>query len=277
MLLDLHSHSTASDGRLPPEAVVNAAVAAGLEWWALTDHDTMDGVATAETALATAAGPTPRFIPGAELSTRWQGHSTHLLAYFPHFTGAWRQQPAASAWLDWLAELRQRRAERNMAILEKLERDGISFPPASLGGGRPAAALGRNHIAQALIAGGWATTVPEAFAKYLTPGAPAWVPLRGVDTPEAIARVRAAGGFPGLAHPSRLHFDWRPHLPELAGAGLAFLEAWYPTHDPAQVEDYRRLAADNHLHASGGTDFHARPGETLGATIPAAALDWLAA
>ncbi|MGH9535829.1 MAG: PHP domain-containing protein [Terriglobales bacterium] len=276
MFLDLHSHSTASDGRLAPEAVAAAAVAAGLAWWALTDHDTMDGIAAAEGALADVATP-PRFIPGAELSTRWRDHSTHLLAYFPHFREDWRGQAAAAAWLAWLGELRQRRAERNRALLDRLAQLGIALPAERLGGGRPAASLGRNHIAQALVAAGWAGDVPEAFAKYLTPGAPAWVPLRGVETTEAIARVRAAGGLPGLAHPSRLHFDWRSHLPELASAGLMFLEAWYPTHDAATVADYRQLAAAHHLDASGGTDFHARPGEQLGADIPADELAWLAA
>lgn len=275
--VDLHSHSTASDGLLPPEAVAAAALAAGLERWALTDHDTMDGIAAAEDALAAAGSPTLRLLPGAELSTLWRGHSTHLLAYFPAFTASWRQQPAAAEWLNWLSELRQRRAARNAGLLEGLARQGIHFPPESLGGGRPIAALGRNHIAQALVAGGWAATVPAAFDQFLTPGAPAWVPLQGVETTTAIARVRAAGGFPGLAHPSRLKFDWRPHLPELASAGLAFLEAWYPTHDAAAIAAYRQLATAHGLDASGGTDFHARPNETLGVEIPAAPLAWLAA
>lgn len=251
-----------------------AALAAGLELWALTDHDTMDGIAAAETVLAGADGG-PRFIPGAELSTRWRGHSTHLLAYFPGFSGSWRERPAATEWLAWLGHLRQRRAARNTALLERLAQQGIIFPPGSLGGGRATGALGRNHIAQALVAAGRASTVPEAFEMFLVPGAPAWVPLQGVETSEAIARVHAAGGLPGLAHPSRLKFDWRPHLPELAAAGLAFLEAWYPTHDAAAIADFRQLAAANGLAAGAGTDFHARPGESLGAEIPAAALSWL--
>lgn len=275
MRVDLHSHSTASDGRLPPEQVAAAAVAGGLELWALTDHDTMDGIAAAEAALAS-ADHRPRFLPGAELSTRWRGHSTHLLAYFPGFTGAWREQAKAAEWLAWLGQLRQRRAARNTALLERLAQQGIAFPPGSLGDGRATGALGRNHIAHALVATGRARTVPEAFATFLVPGAPAWVPLQGVETNVAIARVRAVGGLPGLAHPSRLHFDWRPHLPELVSAGLAFLEAWYPTHDAAAIAEYRQLAAAHGLAAGAGTDFHARPGESLGAEIPAPALAWLA-
>lgn len=274
MLIDLHSHSTASDGYLTPDQMAAAALAADLEIWALTDHDTMDGIAAAETALAT-ADHRPRFIPGAELSTRWCDHSTHLLAYFPGFAANWRQQAGAVAWLQWLDQLRQRRAARNRGLLDRLARQGITFPAASLGAGRPLAALGRNHIAQALVAAGLASSVPEAFENFLVPGTPAWVPLQGVETTEAIARVRAAGGLPGLAHPSRLKFDWRPRLPELASAGLAFLEAWYPTHSAAVVADYRQLATANGLAASAGTDFHARSGECLGAEIPATALAWL--
>ncbi len=259
---ELHAHSTASDGRLSPGELVKAAAAAELKLLALTDHDTIGGIAEArEAALLHGLA----VLPGVELSTSWNQHSAHLLGYFPP---DWNlKAPAAVEFAQWLEHTRDLRRQRNRLIGEKMRAQGIPINVEELAeerrkhGGQ---LLGRPHLAHWLVSHGHAISMADAFARFLTPGTPTYVRLEGVPTSEAIGRIHLAGGLASLAHPSRLKFDWRPILPELAAAGLDGLEVFYPHHDAHLVRELGELARLHHLLPTGGSDFHGRPEDKLG-------------
>lgn len=265
--IDLHAHTTASDGTLTPAELVRAAAAAGLDVIAITDHDTTAGWEAA--AAARPAGVT--VIRGAELSCRWFGCassiSLHLLAYLFDPT-----EPALVAELARLRTARERRAER---IVQQLRADGF---PVSWDDVLTAAAggiVGRPHIAQALLAAGLVTTVDEAFS-------PRWLgeryrlPKDDMDVVTAVRLVRGAGGVPVLAHPrARRRGRVAPDalIVELARAGLIGLEVDHADHAPDDREHLRRLAARLGLVVTGASDFHgANKTVPLGAhtTTPAA-------
>ncbi len=290
MRFDLHTHTICSDGNFTPEQLIDAARQQGLELLALTDHDTLNGLERTRT-LAGEAGL--RFIPGTELSTTWQGHSTHLLGYFPC---DWRLDGTpARDFLQWLQRLRERRHNRNEMLAESLRKHGIPFQTSYLSSGQtggsgeppsstPAAAtpgqaprqFGRPHIARWLTQHGYADSVADAFQRYLLPGTPTYVRLDGARTEEAIEAIHAAGGRASLAHPGRFKFSWQPSLPELVRAGLDGLECWHSSHTTEQAEAYQRLARQLGLRVSGGSDFHGREGEQPGGVaIPDGVLnDW---
>ncbi len=264
---ELHAHSTASDGRLSPGDLVKAAAAAELKLLALTDHDTIGGIAEAREA---AQAHEMTLLPGVELSTSWNQHSTHLLGYFPP---EWKlNAPAALDFAQWLEHTRDLRRQRNRLIGEKMRAQGIPINVEELAeerrkhGGQ---LLGRPHLAHWLVSHGHAISISDAFARFLTPGTPTYVRLEGVPTGDAIARIHQAGGLASLAHPSRLQFEWRSNLPELAAAGLDGLEVFYPQHDARLVQELGELARLHHLLPTGGSDFHGRAEDKLGA-IPLA-------
>lgn len=260
---ELHAHSTASDGRLSPGELVKAAAAESLKLLALTDHDTLGGIAEArEAALAHGLA----IVPGVELSTSWNQHSAHLLGYFPP---DWElDSPAAHEFAQWLEHTRELRRRRNRMIGEKMRAQGIPINVEELAeerrkhGGQ---LLGRPHLAHWLVSHGHAISIGDAFARFLTPGTPTYVRLEGVPVSEAIGRIHKAGGLASLAHPSRLKFEWRPALAELAAAGLDGLEVFYPQHDACLMQELSELARFHHLLPTGGSDFHGRLEDRLGA------------
>jgi predicted metal-dependent phosphoesterase TrpH len=250
MRIDLHCHSTASDGTLSPAELIAAGAQAGLDVMAITDHDTTGGWAAA--AEARPAGL--RLVRGAELSCRWYGAEPaiplHLLAYL--FDPA---DPRLAADLARLRTDREQRAER---IVERLRADGvpISWPEVSdyAAGG----SVGRPHIAQALIRAGLVSTTDEAFASRWL-GARYFVPKADLDVFEAVRAVRAAGGVPVFAHPratrrGRVVPD--KLIEELAGVGLFGLEADHEDHSPAERAEVRALADRLGLVVTGSSDFH---------------------
>lgn len=248
--IDLHCHSTASDGTLTPAELVRAGAAAGLDVMAITDHDTTGGWAAA--AEARPAGL--RLVRGAELSCRWYGVRPaiplHLLAYL--FDPA---EPRLAADLARMRADREQRAER---IVDLLRADGVEISWSEVHGYAAGGSVGRPHIAQALIRAGLVRTTDEAFASRWL-GARYFVPKADLDVFEAVRAVRAAGGVPVFAHPratKRGRVVPDALIAELAAAGLFGLEADHEDHSPQEREQIRDLAASLGLVVTGSSDFH---------------------
>ncbi|MFJ8830936.1 PHP domain-containing protein [Micromonospora aurantiaca] len=248
--IDLHTHSTASDGTLTPAELVRAAADAGLDVVALTDHDTTAGWAPAVAALP----PGLTLIRGAEISCRWFGAEPaiplHLLAYL--------FDPAEPHLAAELARVRRAREERGKRIVRLLQADGIPVSWTEILTGAGGGTVGRPHIAQALIRAGLVATTTEAFG-------PDWLgeryrlPKDDIEVFQAVALVRAAGGVPVFAHPKasrRGRIVPDELIADLAAAGLAGLEADHEDHDRAEREHVRGLAADLGLLVTGSSDFH---------------------
>jgi predicted metal-dependent phosphoesterase TrpH len=261
-LIDLHLHTTASDGTLAPAALVARAAAAGITVLSVTDHDTIAGLDEAR-AAASAAGV--EFVPGIEITAIDQSRDVHVLGYFID---------AGSAALGtFLAEQRARRVHRVGRIGERLRELGCPIdlgPLLDAATGARGRSVGRPQIADILTAGGYTTGRDDAFDRLLGDGRPAFVPRAG-ETPERVIEViREAGGVASLAHPALLGRD--ELVPRLARAGLAALEVRHSDHDEAAEQHYRALARRYGLAVSGGSDYHGeggRRGASLGAvTLP---------
>ena len=248
--IDLHCHSTASDGTLTPAELVIAGAAAGLDVMAITDHDTAGGW----TAAAQARPPGMRLVRGAELSCRWYGAEPaiplHLLAYL--FDPA---EPRLATDLTRLREDREHRAER---IVDRLRADGVDITWVEVQEYAAGGSVGRPHIAQALIRAGLVDSTDAAFgSRWL--GARYFVPKTDLDVFEAVRAVREAGGVPVFAHPratKRGRVVPDALIVELAGAGLFGLEADHEDHTPRERAEIRALAESLGLVVTGSSDFH---------------------
>lgn len=256
MPVDLHTHSTCSDGSDSPAALVQLALAAGLSALALTDHDTLEGVAEARTA---AVGTSLDFIPGVELSVDWEAGPAHLLAYCV--------EPGAGPLPDCLAEIRAGREQRNREILEALAHLGMELDPAGLRSGP--GLVGRPHIAAALVRAGHAATPQDAFDLFLGRGRPAYRPRLRLTAAEAVRLIRRSGGAAVLAHPHTVAAAADAYAAaltafrELGGAGI---ECHYPDYPPRLREHLAALARRLGMVPTGGSDYHGalRPGLALG-------------
>ncbi len=251
--IDLHMHSTASDGSFPPEEVARMAFKNGVEVFSLTDHDTLDGLPA---AAACASRDGIRLIPGIELSVSEEGMDVHLLAY-----GFDPSDPELKA---AVGRYREGRRERARKILTRLKGLGIRIPYEEVEEIASGGALGRPHVAEALLRGGHVETFNEAFQRYLGHHAPAYVPKPHVTLEESSTIVREAGGVTILAHPGTLNRD---HLiPAWARRGLDGIEVWHSKHDPVAVERYRSYAHLHGLLMTGGSDYHGErtPGLAIG-------------
>ncbi|MCE5307613.1 MAG: PHP domain-containing protein [Acidobacteriales bacterium] len=263
-MIDLHTHTTASDGASTPSLLVQEALSAGLSALAVTDHDTFDGSAAAA-PVARQAGLD--FLGGIELSTRFrnngqpQGPSIHLLGYFP------QGEPTAE-FRTWVRELQASRQDRNARMMERLRALGLDVTLEELGAlssGIP----GRPHFARLLRAKGYVPDYESAFREYLGESGRAYVPRKSAEVGEAIRRIRAAGGVPSLAHPVRLaRFGARfgEFIDRMKEAGLGAIEVYHSEHSEQDVERFRSLARDHGLLATGGSDYHgdAKPEVRLG-------------
>jgi len=247
MLIDLHAHTTASDGDLTPAELVAAAAAAAVATLAVTDHDTVAGLGA---AVEAGAGHGVRVIPGIELTARVPHGSMHLLGYF--------DDVAPEPLVDRLEELSAYREIRIRAIVERLGDLGVELAWDDVRA-RAAGQLGRPHVAAALVGAGHVATREEAFDRWLADGRPAHVPSRGLEPDVAVRLVRASGGVPVLAHPGSLALPAR-HLESfvqrLAAHGLVGIEVHRPEHTPEARDAYRRIAKRLRLVPSGGSDFH---------------------
>jgi hypothetical protein len=264
--IDLHTHSTASDGTLAPADVVRAAHAAGLTALALSDHDSVEGVAE---ALATGRGIGVTVVPALELSAEHEsGLSVHILGYFIGHT-----EPELLAYLTELRGVRRSRARR---MVEALRADGYDIGFDDVMERSDGGAVGRVHVAQALVAAGRVASIREAFVTLIGKGRPYYVHKPVPEPAEVIATVRAAGGLAVLAHPA---VNDTAHLAqELAGAGLEGLEALHGQHTAAEREEMTHLAMRLDLVVTGGSDFHGENAghSALGAgNVPESVLDLL--
>ena len=255
--VDLHTHSTISDGTLSPAELMRAAAEAGLAAIALTDHDTLDGLPEAR-AEAELLGI--ELVPGCELSLEYAGLPTHMLALFV-------DNPAGAV-AGELSRVKQARITRNERMLEKLRTVGVHLrmeDVARHAGGQ----VGRPHIAQAMLAAGVVKTFDEAFGRFLGNGGLAHIPKEKLLPGEAIDAVHADGGLAILAHPCLLTLHSR-HLEtilrDLMALGLDGVEVYYTEHSERYTIEVARLAESLGLLKSGGSDFHGtvKPGVRLG-------------
>jgi predicted metal-dependent phosphoesterase TrpH len=244
-VIDLHMHTTASDGRCSPEDLVERCWNKGIRTMAVTDHDTMAGVEPTQRA-AEARGMT--CLPGIEITSVHGGKDVHMLAYF--------LPPETPGLQPMLAGQRKQRVDRALEIAARLARlgapvDADAMVEAAAGSGK---SLARPQIAQALITAGHVQTVAEAFDRYLGEDSPAFVPHTGVTPAEVVALVVAGGGIPSLAHPG-----YRPKdeiIPGLVAAGLVGIEVYHSSHDEAATAHYLAIAKQHGLLVTGGSDFH---------------------
>jgi 3',5'-nucleoside bisphosphate phosphatase len=244
--IDLHVHSNASDGTDPPAEVARRAAAAGLDVVALTDHDTMAGIAAAVAALP----PGLTLVPGLELSCLDNGRSMHLLGYLCD-----PGDPALAAETELIRDDRVRRARAMVARLAELGAPVTWEQVSAIAGD---AVVGRPHIARALAEAGVVATPADAFtAEWIADGGRAHVGRYAPDAARGIALVRAAGGVPVLAHPRSPGYEIADEVVAgLAAAGLAGLEVFHPDHDHSERTRLTQLANSLDLVMTGGSDDH---------------------
>lgn len=289
-MIDLHSHSTASDGSLSPAALVAMARERGLSALALTDHDTVSGLPEAE-AAALAEGPASggalRFIRGVEIEIAFEPGEFHLLGLdlgplfdasgAPLAAGA-PENPGAAPLLDALERLGKARDERNRRILRHVLDAGIPMTmeelEAEAGGGR----IGRPHIAAALVARHAARNRQDAFSRFLAKGRPFYEPKDCLALEEALALVKAAGGLAIVAHPLSLFVSWtrlNGLMDEWKGLGIDGIEAYHPVAKLGQCRRLERMARERGFRVTAGSDYHgaARPERRLGKTAGNISID----
>lgn len=241
MIVDFHSHTSESDGTLTPQALADFMGERGVEIFSISDHDTM----SAYTKFTPPAGS--RVVTGVEINTTYRGNEVHVLGY-----GMPADAPELVAMIERNRDARRVRAQR---MVDQLQRAGYGITYDEVLREAPdAKAIGRPHVAKALIAKGLIPDIEYAFRHLLRTGMPGYVPSLHITPQEAIDRVSAAGGVAVLAHPGRLKD--RHLIDELAPQGLRGLEVFYPLHDAEDVQIFRGLATRYGLVMTAGADFH---------------------
>ena len=241
MLVDFHSHTLESDGTLAPADLARLMRGRGVEIFSITDHDSLGAYGKFDPGSATV-------VTGVELNTTYRGNEVHVLGY--GFPVAANEIGLA---IDENRRQRDLRAEQMVAQLRAAGYD-IDMAAVRAEAGHDGTALGRPHVARALIRAGLATDIDAAFRNLLTAGKPGYVPSTYMLPHEAVALVARAGGVPVLAHPGRLRDE--DVIEELVNAGLGGIETFYPRHEPAQIAHYRGIAKRFGLVMTAGSDFH---------------------
>ena len=249
MHLDLHIHSTASDGLWSPEAVVRGASKGGLDVIALTDHDNMAGFAA---AAAVGREVDVEVVPALEVSSTQQGRDVHVLGYFV--------DPDARSVAEHATRAGRRRHERMHQMLERLRTRGIVVPFSAVeeAAGPARDVVGRPHLARALVAAGYASSVPDAFDRLIGDQHEAFVATALLEPAGAVELILAAGGVPVWAHPPGDLLDGL--LPSLVRAGLRGLEVYRPRNHRADIARYQGICRTSGLVMSGGSDWHSPEG-----------------
>ena len=259
--IDLHAHTTASDGTFTPTQLIEHAIEKGLTAVAVTDHDTTDGLAEAARA---AREKGIEFVPGIELSISYHSGRFHMLGYFVDW-----ENPTLSGRLQ---QLKDNRIKRNNLMAAKMDELGIPITLediiAESGGGQ----VGRPHMAMAMVKKGIVSTVQEAFDKYLADGAMAHFPKDKITAEEGLDLIHAAGGLAVMAHPDSLKMDnatLLEDLKQLKQKGLDGIECYYNNHTPERSRELLAMAEAVGLIATGGSDFHgaAKPNVFLGVVV----------
>jgi predicted metal-dependent phosphoesterase TrpH len=244
--VDLHMHTTASDGVYDPTDLMRRCKELGLRAVALTDHDTTDGI---EEASRAARNLDLEFIPGIEINTDVSGGEVHVLGYFIEL-----DRPEFQAMIKVLRDARERRGQR---MVELLNEEGIAVQWDRV---REIAqgSVGRPHVAKALLEAGYVQSIGEAFDKYIGTGKPAYVPRYKLTPEDAVRLIASANGLPVIAHPIDLPglTELREWLPGLKEAGMVGLETYYGPYTEAQEQELLKLAHAYDLIPTGGTDFH---------------------
>jgi predicted metal-dependent phosphoesterase TrpH len=270
-LIDLHSHTTESDGTCSPRELVQEAWRAGVRTLAITDHDTFRGF---DQAVEPARAIGLDLICGIELSTKWEGESVHLLGYFfdPSRLGEFR---------EWILDLQASRRDRNVRLAARLRELGLDISLAEVEA-RGRGMTGRPHFAQILLEKGYVATLQQAFDEYLAEDAKGYVDRQEPQLAEGVRRIVAAGGVASLAHPVRVKRDIAASVPALCALGLTALEAYHSDHTEEDTRVFLELAERFGLLVTGGSDFHGtvKPGIALGVgrgqvCVPEAVLDRL--
>lgn len=281
-MVDLHVHSTRSDGTYTPTRLVDYAMEKGLSAFALTDHDTVDGLEEAisyaaqlrqqaaeniaqDTIPAAASGSdafsAPEVVPGVELSTEYQGKDVHIVGLYIDYRDARFQ--------EYLRHFVASREERNHKMCALLQEAGMEISYEILQKTFPDSVITRAHYAKYMLMQGYVKSIAEAFERYVGDHCPYFVPREKVTPAQAVSLIREAGGIPVLAHPILYHMsDVRLDAltGELKDAGLMGIEAIYSTYHACDERQIRRLASKYDLLISGGSDFHGdnKPGLDLG-------------
>ncbi len=244
-MIDLHSHTTASDGTLAAPELVSLAQTRGVRTLSVTDHDTMAGVPAAAEAAAPAG---IEFLPGVEITAVIERRDVHLLGYFLDAS-----PPGLTPFLE---EQREQRVDRARAIAARLLDLGvpIDVDPILERARADDRAVARPLLARALVEAGHAATERDAFERWIGDGKPAYVPREGSSPAEVVRLISRSGGVSSIAHPGLLGRD--DLIPSLAKAGLGAIEVYHPEHDQSSQTHYAKLAAQHQLAMSGGSDFH---------------------
>ncbi len=243
--VDLHIHSTASDGRLTPAEIIQEAAERGLTYIALTDHDTVGGIASAQDAAQ--AFPRLKVIPGVEISTDIPQGEVHMLGYFIDYT-----DPELMATLDRFRNSRLRRAQEMVAKLDEL---GIHIDWQRVQEIAGSSSIGRPHIAQAMLEKRYIASFKEAFTDYIGRDCPAYVEREKMTPAEAVAIIVKARGLAVLAHPLTAG-DPEALTTELKAAGMVGIEAYYDGYSADKISQLVGLARKHNLIATGGSDYH---------------------
>lgn len=246
--IDLHVHSSASDGTLSPAAVTALALETGLSAYALTDHDTTDGV---REAMDAAKRMPLEVIPGTELSALCEEREIHILGLYVN--------PESPALREALEKLRSDRARRNDEMLALFQRDGFPITRRDLEQGAPGQVITRAHFARALVKKGCVSSTEQAFHRYLDHGRQYCPPKKAFSPQEAIRLIRKAGGFPALAHPVQYKLGWaktEAMIQELKEMGLMGIEVYYSSHTRSDSLRLKELCLRYGLLPTGGSDFH---------------------
>lgn len=257
-LVDLHVHTTASDGTMCPRDVVSLAAMLGLKAIAITDHDTMAGLTEAGEAGELLG---VSIIPGIEISCNYLGKEVHVLGYFLN--------DKAPALADYMAWTQEKRRERNEKIIEKLQKKGFDITLQQLTEANDAATIGRPHIARHLMEKGVVSSVSEAFRRYLDMGRSCYVERQRISLQDAAKLIRDCGGVAVLAHPLQYGFD-RAGLERLVKTAaenkFTGIEIYYTGYTQSDMEKLFTLAEKYTLLPTGGSDFHGenKPGVQLG-------------
>lgn len=258
--LDLHIHSTASDGEFTPSEVVRLALAHELDAIALTDHDTLSGVAEAQQA---AVGTELEVIAGVEINSEGEWGDLHFLGYYIDLENAQLQER--------LQALRDARVERARKMLGRLRDMGMTLGWEAIRALAGGDSIGRLHVARALLDRGYVRTIQEAFDRFIGRDGPAYVPRLRLTPPEVIGTITEAGGIPVIAHPVHSGPAAVERIPEFANYGLRGVEVYYPHHSSEDIEMLLRLCRDYRLLFTGGSDFHhgqrVREGVALGSVF----------
>ncbi|MNX21718.1 Error-prone DNA polymerase [compost metagenome] len=246
---DLHLHTTFSDGRFTPSELVDAAALAGLKAIAVTDHDHTGGLVEARER---AARYRLEVLTGVEINTVWQDRELHVLGYCFDESLDW--------WNSLMVDQREARERRMERFVARLQENGLPVTMEDVRLQAGEGALGRPHLAQALIAKGLVSTEQQAFDRWLSSGTAGYVPREGLSPAEAIRAIRKAGGVASIAHPRSAPLEGGNLIGELVEVGLGALEVVHPSHPPVLRDYYRSMAEHYGLLWTGGTDDHGPKG-----------------